>query len=133
MLSEYPYHMLRPFITLEGQAQLALDLYAEVFPDFALHALTHHAAPHDDLIMTAMFEVKGQAMMISDSFISHQWSITPGISFFIDLEGESELNRLAAVLAEGGLVHMPAGNYGFSTLFAWVQDRFGVNWQLNVA
>lgn len=133
MLSEYPCHMLRPFITLEGQAQLALDLYAEVFPDFALHALTHHAAPHDDLIMTAMFEVKGQAMMISDSFISHQWSITPGISFFIDLEGESELNRLAAVLAEGGLVHMPAGDYGFSTLFAWVQDRFGVNWQLNVA
>lgn len=133
MLSEYPCHMLRPFITLEGQAQLALDLYAEVFPDFALHALTHHAAPHDDLIMTAMFEVKGQAMMISDSFISHQWSITPGISFFIDLEGESELNRLAAALAEGGLVHMPAGDYGFSTLFAWVQDRFGVNWQLNVA
>lgn len=133
MLSEYPYHMLRPFITLEGQAQLALDLYAEVFPDFALHALTHHAAPHDDLIMAAMFEVKGQAMMISDSFISHQWSITPGISFFIDLEGESELNRLAAALAEGGLVHMPAGDYGFSTLFAWVQDRFGVNWQLNVA
>ena len=133
MLSEYPYHMLRPFITLEGQAQLALDLYAEVFPDFALHALTHHAAPHDDLIMTAMFEVKGQAMMISDSFISHQWSITPGISFFIDLEGEAELNRLAAALAEGGLVHMPAGDYGFSTLFAWVQDRFGVNWQLNVA
>ena len=125
--------MLRPFITLEGQAQSALDLYAEAFPDFALQALTRHAAPHDDLIMTAEFEVKGQAMMISDSFISHEWSITPGISFFIDLEGEAELNRLAAALAEGGMVHMPAGNYGFSTLFAWVQDRFGVNWQLNVA
>ena len=130
MLSESPRHMLRPFITLEGQAQSALDLYAEVFPDFAL---THHAAPHDDLIMTAEFEVKGQAMMISDSFISHEWSITPGISFFIDLEGEAELNRLAVALAEGGMVHMPAGNYGFSPLFAWVQDRLGVNWQLNVA
>ena len=125
--------MLRPFITLEGQAQLALDLYAEVFPDFALHALTHHAAPHDDLIMTAVFEVKGQEIMISDSFISHDWSVTPGISFFIDLEDEAEVNRLAGALAEGGLVHMPAGDYGFSTLFAWVQDRFGVNWQLNVA
>ena len=133
MLSGSPRHMLRPFITLEGQAQSALDLYAEVFPDFALQALTHHAAPHDDLIMTAEFEVKGQAMMISDSFISHEWNITPGISFFINLEGEAELNRLAVALAEGGMVHMPAGNYGFSTLFAWVQDRFGVNWQLNVA
>ena len=133
MLSGSPRHMLRPFITLEGQAQSALDLYAEVFPDFALQALTHHAAPHDDLIMTAEFEVKGQAMMISDSFISHEWSITPGISFFIDLEGEAELNRLAVALAEGGMAHMPAGNYGFSPLFAWVQDRLGVNWQLNVA
>ena len=52
---------------------------------------------------------------------------------FIDLEGEAELNRLAVALAEGGMVQMPAGNYGFSTLFTWVQDRFGVNWQLNVA
>ena len=34
----------------------------------------------------------------------------PGISFFIDLEDEVELNRLAAALAEGGMVHMPAGN-----------------------
>ncbi len=132
MLSESLRRMLRPFITLEGQAQSALDLYGEVFFDFALHALTHHAAPHDGLIMTAVFEVKGQAMRVSDSFISHEWSITPGISFFIDLEDEDELNRLAAALAEGGLVHMPAGNYGFSALFAWVQDRFGVNWQVNI-
>ena len=94
MLSESPDHMLRPFITLEGQAQSALDLYGEVFSDFVLHALTHHAAPHEDLIMTGVFEVKGQAMMISDSFISHEWSITPGISFFIDLEDETSSTAL---------------------------------------
>ena len=28
---------------------------------------------------------------------------------------------------------MPADNYGFSRLFTWVSDRFGVSWQLNLA
>ena len=83
--------------------------------------------------MLATFSIKGQAVMISDSFVEHEWSITPGISFFIDAESEDELNDLAKALCAGGQVHMPAGNYGFSTLFAWVQDRFGVNWQLNLA
>jgi len=28
---------------------------------------------------------------------------------------------------------MAMGNYGFNTKFGWVNDRFGVSWQLNLA
>ena len=124
---------MRPFITVEKCAREALDFYQGTFPSFSLESLQHHAEPHQDLVMLATFSVLGQAVMISDSFVEHEWSITPGISFFIDAESEDELNDLAKALCAGGQVHMPAGNYGFSTLFAWVQDRFAVNWQLNLA
>lgn len=123
---------MRPFITIEKRAQEALDFYETIFPSFSLHSLKHHDEPHSDLIMLATFTIKGQEVMISDSFVSHEWGITPGISFFITLENEEELHSLASAISDQGKVYMPAGNYGFSKLFAWVEDRFGVNWQLNI-
>ena len=123
---------MRPFITIEKRAQEAIDFYKSVFPSFSLQSLKHHSEPHENLIMLATFSIYDQEVMISDSFISHEWGITPGISFYISPDNEEQLNYLADVLSADGKVYMPAGNYGFSTLFAWVEDRFGVNWQLNI-
>ena len=124
--------MMKPFITLEGKAKQALDLYKSVFPSFDLISIQNHAEPHDELIMVATFSVEGQEVMISDSPISHEWEITPGISFFVELSSEKDLENYANSLSKNGKVMMPAGNYGFSKMFTWVEDEFGVNWQLNV-
>lgn len=124
--------MMKPFITLEGKAKLALDLYKAVFPSFDLISIQNHAEPHDELIMVATFSVEGQEVMISDSPISHEWEITPGISFFVELSSEKDLENYANSLSKNGKVMMPAGNYGFSKMFTWIEDEFGVNWQFNV-
>ena len=123
--------MVRPFITVEKISQDVLDFYETVFPDFSLISLKHHAEPHNELVMLATFSIDNQEIMISDSFVSHEWKITPGISFFMDADSEQQLQSLADKLSANGKVHMPAGNYGFSKLFAWVEDQFGINWQLN--
>jgi predicted 3-demethylubiquinone-9 3-methyltransferase (glyoxalase superfamily) len=47
-------------------------------------------------------------------------------------QDEDDLDRLTRALGEGGGVLMPPGNYGFSRKFAWVNDRFGVSWQVNL-
>ena len=55
------------------------------------------------------------------------------MSLFVECEDDAELSRVFAVLSEGGQVLMPLDDYGFSTRFGWVADRFGVSWQLNLA
>ncbi|MBT5874623.1 MAG: VOC family protein, partial [Candidatus Latescibacteria bacterium] len=57
---------------------------------------------------------------------------TPAISFFVECESESELDGAFKSLSDAGSVLMPPDNYGFSTKFTWVNDRFGVSWQLNL-
>ncbi|MBD1915291.1 VOC family protein [Phormidium sp. FACHB-322] len=47
--------------------------------------------------------------------------------------GEDELQRAFEQLSFGGEVLMPLDDYGFSQRFSWVNDRFGVSWQLNLA
>jgi predicted 3-demethylubiquinone-9 3-methyltransferase (glyoxalase superfamily) len=51
---------------------------------------------------------------------------------FVECESEEELRSFAGSLDEDGKVLMGIDNYGFSRLFTWVQDRFGVSWQLNL-
>jgi predicted 3-demethylubiquinone-9 3-methyltransferase (glyoxalase superfamily) len=54
------------------------------------------------------------------------------MSIFINCESEEEIDELYKKLSEGGEVLMELMDYGFSKKFAWVNDRFGVSWQMNL-
>lgn len=82
--------------------------------------------------MQATFTLKGQEFMCIDSHVRHQFSFTPSISLFATCDTEEELDTLYHELIEGGQALMPLGDYGFSKKFGWLNDRFGVSWQLNL-
>jgi predicted 3-demethylubiquinone-9 3-methyltransferase (glyoxalase superfamily) len=83
--------------------------------------------------MKAVFSLDGQRVMSTDSIVKHAFTFTPAFSFFVDCESKEDIGRLTAALSSGGTVLMPLGEYGFSRRFAWVSDRYGVSWQLNLA
>lgn len=119
----------------EGKAEEAMNFYVSVFPDGKIEEIHRYGAggpAKEGTVMKATFTVAGQSVMCTDSFVHHAFSFTPSFSFFVTCESEDELRRMAKTLAEGGSELMPLNNYGFSTLFAWVNDRFGVSWQLNL-
>ena len=65
--------------------------------------------------------------------MKHAFTFTPASSLFVECETEDGIGRIAAALGDGGAVLMPLGHYGFSRRFTWLNDRFGVSWQLNLS
>ncbi len=126
---------VRPFLMFQGNADKALNFYLSLFPDARILELVRYPAggpAPEGSIMKATFTLAGQTILCTDSFVKHEFTFTPATSFFVSCSGEDELRRLAAALGENGAVLMPLDNYGFSRMFTWVNDRFGVSWQLNL-
>lgn len=122
------------FLMFEGSAEEAMGFYVSLFGDAAISAVERYPSDGKDAgrIKHAAFHLRGHHLRCSDSPIHHAFTFTPSTSLFIECVSREELDRLFARLSEGGQVLMPVDNYGFSAAFAWVADRFGVSWQLNL-
>ena len=122
-----------PFLMFQGEARGALALYREAFPDYEELLLQEHPeGPQAGQIAMARIRIAGLEIMLYDSPPIHDFTFTPSTSTFIQCDDEAQLRDLADKLGAGGAVMMPVDNYGFSKLFTWIADRFGVSWQLNL-
>ena len=125
-----------PFLMFTGAAEEAMTFYLSLFPDSELIGIARHAAGGpgtEGSVMMARFRIGGLTLMCNDSPPVHDFTFTPSTSLFVECGSEEEIDRIVAALLDGGKALMPPGNYGFSRKFAWVNDRFGVSWQLNLA
>ena len=125
-----------PFLMFQGEGSAALDFYLATFPDARSEQVERYGdgeAVPAGALKAAQVVIADQRIRLFDSSPVHAFTFTPSFSLFLECDSEEELRRLGKTLAEGGSVMMPVDNYGFSRLFTWVSDRFGVSWQLNLA
>jgi predicted 3-demethylubiquinone-9 3-methyltransferase (glyoxalase superfamily) len=123
------------FLMFEGNAEEAMTFYLSLFDDAEIISITRYGADGpgaDGSVQHASFSLAGERFMCIDSPAKHEFTFTPSMSLFVQCEDEAEIDRLYAALAEQGTELMPLGDYGFSPKFGWVNDRFGVSWQLNL-
>ena len=117
-----------PFLMFQGPCEEALTFYAAAIPGARIVSLDKKP---DGTVAMARLSVAGLEIMANDSPPVHDFDFTPSSSIFLTVEGPEEVDSLAAALGEGGKALMPPDDYGFSRRFGWVQDRFGVSWQVN--
>ena len=124
------------FLTFQKEnAEEAMNFYVELFDNSQIIEVKRWGKKEsgkEGTVMHATFVLDGTLFMSSDSPPIHEWGFTPAVSNFIDCKDENEIDRLFSSLSENGQVMMPLNNYGFSKKFGFVEDQFGVSWQLNL-
>lgn len=112
-----------------------MQFYVSLFPASAITDVLRYGPAEpgpEGSIKRALFTLSGQTLLCTDSYVKHAFSFTPAFSFFVSCSSEEEIRHFTGALSEQGAVFMPLNSYGFSRQFAWVNDRFGVSWQLNL-
>ena len=123
------------FLMFEGKAEEAMTFYVSLFKNSGITSIKRYGAGDagaEGSVMQATFTLNGEDFMCIDSPVKHAFTFTPATSLFVDCESEDEVGELFAKLGAGGHVLMPLGTYPFSRKFAWIADRYGVSWQLNL-
>ena len=126
---------ITPFLMFQGTAETAMQFYISLFKDAAITQIERYgpnAPGPEGSVRLAEFRLGAQRFLCIDSPAEHAFGFTPSLSIFVDCEDEAELQRVFGALSTEGETLMPLDNYGFSTKFGWVNDRFGVSWQLNL-
>jgi predicted 3-demethylubiquinone-9 3-methyltransferase (glyoxalase superfamily) len=126
---------VQPFLMFEGKAEEAMNFYVSLFPGSKITDIVRYGAGQpgaEGSVMKASFSLAEQTVLCIDSPAKHAFTFTPAFSFFVQCESEEEIRRLYASFLDGGTALMGLGNHGFSRQFAWVNDRYGVSWQMNL-
>ena len=122
------------FLMFTGDAEEAMNFYISLFPGSEIVHITRYKANEpgtEGSVVHATFNLNGQLFMCIDSNFKHAFTFTPSMSLYVDCESDDEIEKLFNELSIGGNILMPLGAYPFSKKYVWLNDRFGVSWQLS--
>lgn len=131
-------HQLVPCLWLDDQAEQAAALYARTFPGGRVTGTSRYpsAAPNPGgrppgSVLTVEVELAGTAFTLLNG--GPMFRPTPSLSFFVHVDRPADADPLWEALADGGQPMMSLGEYPWSPRYGWIQDRFGISWQVIAA
>lgn len=117
-----------PHLWYDQEAVEAANLYVSIFPDSKIkHTTKLHDTPSGSVDIVG-FELAGlefQAISAGPYF-----EFNPSVSLRVDCQTRTEVDEIWQKLSPGGQVLMELGAYPFSERYGWLQDRYGLSWQI---
>ncbi|MGP6172926.1 VOC family protein [Corynebacterium sp. A21] len=131
-----------PNIWIQRVADEAADFYVNAIPDTQLvdtvkypgEGLPDFQADFAGKTLTNTLEIDGYKFVLINA--GEEFTPNSSISFILNFDpsfradARGDLDRTWEKLTAEGTVFMELGEYPFSPHYGWVQDRYGVSWQL---
>ena len=118
---------ITPHLWFDKEAKEAAELYTSLLDGKITNVTTLHNTPGGDAD-TVSFELSGQSFMAISA--GPLFKFNPSISFHVKRKTEDEVNKLWKELIDGGKALMELGGYPFSKRYGWLQDKYGLSWQI---
>ena len=130
---------ITPSLWFQGQAEEAMNFYLSIFKNSRTVSIKRYpdkpmpGLPMEGLegkVLTEIFELEGQRFMALDG--GPIFKFNPSVSFIINCSTTEEVDYYWDKLSSGGSVLMPIQKWPFSERYGWLNDTYGVSWQIGV-
>ncbi len=117
-----------PHLWFDTEAEEAAEFYASIFRGTKIvNRVKLRNTPSGSAVLFTL-ELFGQVFYLIST--GPYFKLNPSISFLVACDTEGEVDVLWGELTKKGVVRMGLGEYTFSEKYGWVEDRYGVSWQL---
>ena len=117
-----------PHLWFDKEAKEASSLYISLFKNSKIKTVTTIAGTPSGDCDVITFEIAGKECMAISA--GPYFKLNPSISFFVEFTGEKEIDSVWAALVKNAKVLMPYNSYPWANKYGWLEDAFGVSWQL---
>lgn len=129
---------ITPCLWFDNNTEEAVNFYVSIFNNSKIGSVSRYgdaganaAGRPKGSVMTMTFQLEGQPFLALNG--GPEFKFTPAVSFFVNCKDEKEIDDLWKKLSKDGSVLMELGKYPFAEKFGWLQDKFGISWQLIIS
>jgi predicted 3-demethylubiquinone-9 3-methyltransferase (glyoxalase superfamily) len=119
---------ITPHLWFDKEAKEAAEFYTSLLPDSKVTNITTlHDTPSGDCDVVSFVLADQPFMAISAGPL---FKFNPSVSFHIKFKTKDEVDAIWEKLSAGGKVLMPLDAYPFSERYGWIEDKYGLSWQV---
>lgn len=119
---------ITPHLWFDNNAGEAAKFYTSIFKNSKIKNVTKlHNTPSGTVEIFTV-ELMGQEFTLISA--GPLFKFNPSVSFLVTCTTREEVDALWKKLSQGGTVLIELGEYRFSEKYGWLQDKYGLSWQV---